>query len=106
LRVLLDECLPRKLKLELPGHEVSTVREMGWAGRRNGDLLALATVQFDVFLTVDANLSSQQNLARLDLAIIVLSARSNSLKSLGPLMARVRQAIPELAKGQLLRIGR
>jgi len=105
LRVLLDECLPRKLKRELPGHEVFTVREMGWAGLRNGDLLARAASRFDVFLTVDGNLSYQQNLARTGLAVVVLSARSNSLRSLAPLMARVREAIPHLAKGQLLRVG-
>jgi len=105
LRVLLDECLPRKLKRELPGHEVFTVREIGWSGLRNGELLARAAAQFDVFLTVDANIPHQQNLAKAGLAVIVLSARSNSMRSLGPLMERVREAIPRLVKGQLLRVG-
>jgi hypothetical protein len=53
VRVLLDECLPRRLKVHLAGHEVRTDPEMGWASRRNGDLLALAAGPFDVFLTVE-----------------------------------------------------
>ena len=54
MRVLLDECLPRRLKRELVGHDASPVPEMGWASKSNGDLLALAAAEFDVFLTVDA----------------------------------------------------
>jgi predicted nuclease of predicted toxin-antitoxin system len=42
MRVLLDECLPRKLKNDLPGHAARTVPEMGWAGKKNGELLQLA----------------------------------------------------------------
>ena len=34
MKILLDECLPRKLKYELPGHDVLTVSEMGWAGAK------------------------------------------------------------------------
>ena len=60
MRVLLDECLPRRLKHELPGHDVKTVPEMGWAGLRNGDLLRVAADRFDAFLTVDRSLPAQQ----------------------------------------------
>ena len=61
MRILLDECVPRKLTRELPGHECRTVTEMGWAGIKNGRLLRLAENQFDVFLTADQNLQYQQN---------------------------------------------
>ena len=57
MRVLLDECLPRRLKRELVGHDARTAPEMGWASKRNGELLALAAAAFDVFLTADRNLS-------------------------------------------------
>jgi Domain of unknown function (DUF5615) len=57
MRVLLDECVPRKLKRELANHEVQTVTEHGWSGIKNGDLLKLAEAEFDIFLTVDQNLS-------------------------------------------------
>ena len=60
MRVLLDECLPRRLKRELVGHDTRTAPEMGWASKSNGELLALAVDHFDVFLTADRNLSHQQ----------------------------------------------
>jgi predicted nuclease of predicted toxin-antitoxin system len=63
VRVLLDECLPKRLKRELVGHDTRTVPEMGWASKRNGELLALAVGRFDVFLTADRNLSFQQDVA-------------------------------------------
>ena len=53
MRVLLDECLPKRLKRELVGHDVKTAPEMGWATKRNSELLALAVSHFDVFLTAD-----------------------------------------------------
>ena len=52
MRVLLEECLPRRLKRELAGHHVRTAPEMGWASKRNGELLQLAQREFDVFLQV------------------------------------------------------
>lgn len=63
MRVLLDECLLRRLKRELAGHEAKTVPEMGWASKRNGELLALAVGLFDAFVTADRNLSHQQDLS-------------------------------------------
>ena len=64
MRVLLDECLPSRLKRVLPGHEVSTVSDAGWAGKTNGELLSLAVERFDAFVTIDKNLPAQQNLQR------------------------------------------
>ena len=56
MKVLLDECLPKRLKLELRGHEASTVQEMGWAGVKNGALMSLIqTAGFQVFLTIDGS---------------------------------------------------
>ena len=53
MRVLLDECLPKKLKREVQADVVKTVPEMGWAGAKNGSLLRLVEQEFDVFLTND-----------------------------------------------------
>lgn len=61
MRVLLDECLPRRLKRELVGHDVRTAPEMGWASKTNGELLTLAAADFDVFLTSDRNLQAQRS---------------------------------------------
>jgi len=102
VRVLLDECLPRGLKRELPGHDVRTAPEMGWASKRNGELLQLAQREFDVFLTVDRNLPHQQNLASFDIAIVVLVARSNRFDDLRPLMNTVRESLSIAKRGEAL----
>jgi predicted nuclease of predicted toxin-antitoxin system len=94
VRVLLDECVPRRLKRELVGHDVKTAPEMGWASKRNGELLALAAVEFDVFLTSDRNLSHQQNLSAFDIAVIVLVAGSNRLEDLRQLVPRILEILP------------
>ena len=64
MRILFDECLPKRLKRGMVGHHARTVPEMGWASKTNGELLALAEAGFDVFLTVDRNLSFQHNVSR------------------------------------------
>ena len=86
MRILLDECLPKRLKRDLVGHDARTVPEMGWASRRNGELLALAQADFDVFLTVDRNLSFQQDTGRFDVAVVVLVAKGNRHSDLQPLI--------------------
>jgi predicted nuclease of predicted toxin-antitoxin system len=91
MRVLLDECLPRKLKQDLAEHDVRTAQEQGWAGLKNGALLQAAAGQFDVLLTVDGNIAFQQNPRGLNIAIIAMVATSNRLRDLRPLMGEVRQ---------------
>jgi hypothetical protein len=77
LKVLLDECIDWRLGREIIGHEVRTARQMGWSTIKNGELLALAARDFDVFVTVDRNLSFQQDLPTFSIAVVVLRARSN-----------------------------
>ena len=103
--MLLDECVPRKLKSALANHEVHTVTESAWSGLKNGELLALAQLNFDVFLTVDQNLDFQQNLQRFNIGIILMVARNNRFKTLLPLMPDVNSAIEEVKPGELVRIG-
>jgi|GEM_PF-1491410 hypothetical protein len=67
MRVLLDECVPRALRNDIPGHEVKTVAEVGWAGVKNGDLLRFAAAEFDLLITVDRNLEYQQSFEGLSL---------------------------------------
>src|SRR6266576_5213659 len=94
MRVLLDECLPRKLKHDIRADFVRTVPEMGWASIENGRLLRLAEVEFDVFVTRVRNLAYQQNLQLFDLAVIVLVAPSNDIDDLRPLMNATNETIP------------
>ncbi|MEK6334100.1 MAG: DUF5615 family PIN-like protein [Acidobacteriota bacterium] len=105
MRVLLDECVPRKLRRELAEHEVLSVTERGWSGIENGELLALAEAEFDVFLTVDQNLKYQQNLKAFNIGILVLVARTNRLRTLLPLMPDVRKALESIKVGDYVRLG-
>ena len=100
MKVLLDECLPRKLAAQLAGHEVMTVPQAGWAGIKNGRLLNLAAEYFEVFITADRNLSFQQNPATSEIAVIVLGARSNRLQSLLPLVPKVLRVMGEIRRGE------
>ena len=68
MRLLLDECVDRRLARDITGHEVSTVIELGWAGIRHGALLRRASGQFDALVTVDRNLAFQQRIDTLRLA--------------------------------------
>ena len=105
MRILLDECLPLRLKDELPEHDVRTVPEAGWKGLKNGELLALAAGQFDAFITIDAGIAYQQNIESLSLGVIALKARSNRIQDLRPLMSRVRNALGTVGPGRWVRVG-
>jgi len=87
VKILLDECVDRGLAGDLVGHAVTTVPRRGWAGIKNGDLLALAEKEFDVFVTVDRRIASEQDLSRFTLAVVLLRARTNRLEHIRPLAA-------------------
>ena len=75
---------------------------MGWASKRNGELLHLAERQFDVFLTVEQKLQHQQNLSAFNIAVIVLIAASNTLAELRPLMPKVVESLSTAKRGEAL----
>jgi predicted nuclease of predicted toxin-antitoxin system len=93
VKVLLDECVDWRLARDIVGHEVKTARQMGWTTIKNGELLALAASHFDVFVTVDRNLSFQQNLASFSISVIIIRAKSNRLADLRPLTPQLLAAI-------------
>lgn len=105
MRILLDECVPRRFRRELPGHEVRTVPEMGWASFKNGALLAAASGRFDVLVTTDQRLSYQHSLSTFDIAVVVLAARRNKLESLLPLVPELRKVLEEVKLGEVRRVG-
>lgn len=100
MKILFDECIDRKLTREFVDYEMKTVPQMGWAGIKNGQLLALAEAEFDIFITVDGNLPFQQNLPQFDIAVIVLQANSNRLADLKPLVPEVLVILATATKGQ------
>lgn len=105
MRLLLDECVPQRLRRELPGHQVSTVPEMGWAGKENGELLGLAESEFDVLVTVDQKLKYQQSVAGRNIAVVVLIARRNRIEFLRPLVPELERTLAEIKAGELREVG-
>ena len=99
MKILLDECVDQRFGRLLIGHEVSTVQQSGWAGKKNGELLDLAATKFQVFITVDRNLHFQQYLPKINIPVLVLSARTNRLADLKPLAAEVLSELNELKPG-------
>jgi predicted nuclease of predicted toxin-antitoxin system len=99
MKILLDESIPRKLRNDFSAeHEVWTVRDKGWLGKKNGELLKLITeADFELFVTVDRNLQYQQNLAAFSLTIIVLCGTDNRRETLKKLIPNIFQ---KLASGQ------
>jgi predicted nuclease of predicted toxin-antitoxin system len=101
MKVLLDECLPKKLKRQVEADFVQTVPEAGWASKKNGELLRLAEAAFDVLLTNDQNMEHQQNLKNFDLAFVVLVAPTNDIADLEPLMPAANKALKTIKAGEV-----
>lgn len=106
MRVLLDECLPRRLARALEGFEVQTVPEAGWAGTKNGALLGLASTAFDVFVTMDQNLEYQQNLRTDSIGVVVLKCHTNRYEDLLALVPKLTEVLNSgVEAGQVVAVG-
>ena len=101
MRLLLDASLPRSLTRHITAAKVETVFDRGWSGLKNGDLLRVASVDFDVFVTADQNLQYQQNLAGYQVAVVVLAAASNRVQDLAPLIPDVLEIAADLSPGEV-----
>ena len=106
MKVLLDECLDRRLAKDFPQHTVATVPQMGWAGVKNGALLRKAEQAFEVFITVDQNLTFQQSLPTLKIAIIVLKAKTNRLLDIRPMVPQIEAVLADATPGTIIRISK
>jgi Domain of unknown function (DUF5615) len=104
MKVLLDENVPRKLKWLIEG-EVVTVPEHGWGGIKNGNLFRLAAQEFDVLLTLDQGMEFQQNLSGVRLFILVVSAISNDIDDLIPLVPAINRSLQRIVPGTFIRVG-
>ena len=105
MKVFLDECVDWRLARDLTGHDVKTAREMGWTAITNGELLTLASQHFDVFVTVDRNLSFQQNLVAFAIAVVVIRAKSNRLGDLQAVVPDLLIAIDAAQVGSATFVG-
>ena len=104
MRLLLDECVTRILKRDLVDHEVATVVEAGLGGLKNGALLRAASSSFDVLITVDQNLSFQQNPGSLEIAVLILIAKGITYSDLKLLTSDILAALDTIQPGEVRRI--
>ena len=104
MRVLLDECLPRKIKRCFLGHDVKTVPEAGWAGLKNGQLLRQIEGNFDYFVTIDSNLVHQQAVQARGFGIIVVRAQTNRYDDVAPLLDAIDSYLIPANIGRLINI--
>ena len=99
--------MPLPLARHIIGHEVQTVRRLGWMGMHNGELLRRAAVAgFDALVTMDRNIPYQQDLGGIELGIVVVRATSNRLEALQPLVGEIATALDRLDRGQVVEVGR
>ena len=106
MRLLLDECIPRKLKNSFSLHECRTAPEEGWAGKTNGELLFLAEkAGYQVFVTIDRGIEYQQNLQSRSIAVILIRIKSNRLADLLALVPRILEVLKTIQPGQLAKVG-
>ena len=106
MRIPIDDCIPRKSKRHLSGHECQTVPEVGLAGKDNGELLSSAEQRkFDAFLTIDRGFEYEQSLVGRKIGVIIIRAKSSRLEDLLPHVPACLAALSSVKPGQLLKIG-
>ena len=105
MRILLDECVPRRLKTHFPGHECRTAAEAGFAGKANGELLHLAeTGGYHVLLTVDRGIQHQMNMRGRSISVVILGSKSNRFQDLLALVPDCLDAFSKLGHGEILKL--
>ena len=104
MRIILDECLPRRLVRDLSLYATTTVPRQGWGGIKNGALLELIVPEFDIFITLDSNLVHQQNLVGVDLCVITLHAVNSRYETLQPMVPQILEAIAGAQPGLSIHI--
>lgn len=102
MKLLLDECLPRRIKNHLKEFNVFTVGDKGWSSLKNGNLLRAAiTDNSDIQLTVDKKLKHEQNVKQLNIAIVIFDVIRNKEEDIIPLLSKFRSQIIKFEKGKI-----
>lgn len=105
MRILLDECVPRKLKPHLANHICRTASEAGFSGKKNGVLLRLAEAEgYDVLITIDRSMETQQNLAGRRISVLILRGKSGRLRVLLPLVSSCLKILSRIEPGQIRKV--
>ena len=103
MKLLLDECIPRKFKNSLLSHECRTASEEEWAGKKNGELLEKSG--YLAFLTLDRGIEYQQNLKPRSLAVILIRTKSNRPADLLPHVPEILRVLESAEPGRLAKVG-
>ncbi len=102
MKILLDECVTRKLKRHLTEFETKTVVEMNWSGFNNGSLMNAAVAdEFDILLFIDKNLEHQQNMSKYEIAVVVLDAEKSKIEFLHEILPEFKERVGEFEKGKI-----
>ena len=105
MKILLDHNLDRRLKNHLTEYETATTQEQNWADVLNGELLTLAEENgFDVLLTADTNIKSQQNLSNRKISILVLRAFNNRLTTHAEMIDDIHEALAKIQSGEIVEV--
>jgi hypothetical protein len=106
MKLLFDECLPKRLKHDFRGHEAFTVDDAGFKGLENGDLLRAASGRFDVLITVDRKLPREHDISLFDIGVVVVISHSNRYEDLKPLLLKILDKLGSIRPGQVIEITR
>ena len=104
MKLLLDENMPHDFRHYLSEHDVRTVDYMGWKGKGNGELIALAKDEFDALITLDQKIPHQHNLTPTDTAVIILSGGTNNIDALKTLIPELLIRLHFAKRGEIIRI--
>jgi len=100
MKILLDECVTKKLIPFLKDHEVSTVSQMKWNGLKNGELISkVEQGGFEMLLTIDKKIKYQQNISKYDIIIVIINTPSSAIQFLSEYIPNLNKAINSFEKG-------
>ena len=106
MRILLDECVPARLRIAFPGHSVKTVTQAGWRGGKDGPLLAFAENRFDVLVKVDRKLGQQRDLSKFKIGFVIARVPNNRLEGFEPIFDQLLEAAESVSEGRIVQVGR
>jgi len=104
MRILIDECVDPRVKTLFGDHSVTTVHEQGWDSLEDGPLLTVAQKEFDVLVTIDGSLQHQQNLAKFQIAVVVVHVPKNQLPHYLVVQKELLAAIEKARPGAVIHV--
>src|SRR5665213_1863357 len=105
MKLLLDENLPVKLKFRFVenGIDTFTTKDMQWLGKENGDLLKEMLLNgFTSFITIDNNLSFQNNFSNYPVSVVILLANDNTYETIMEFFDRILDTVKKCKIGPLV----